>query len=640
MTSQETPPSLHSLVMGEDIMALELGLTKIDALVHTDGRTILELHFYNGKASPVVVTCDNDPSKTISNVKQVLIDSHQFVTERLDEFVALLSQSVNDLRRDLLAEAQNEASVQETQDSSPITVALDLVEEKKVDLFLDEVKTPYALVRVNGHLETIPIRHQNFEDWVGALYYRHNKAQGRNQVLSKEMIGRIQSILSFEARENDMKTLHLRVAAFLDTQTKCDENVVFYDLCNKNCEIVKITRNGWDMEPIEQNYKQVLFKRFAINNPQVYPKRDYPSNIMDQFIKLTNVHGDENNRLLTEVYIISLFLLANLPKPILIPHGLHGSGKSTFHEFIRLVVDPAAAPTTAFPRNTEELIQVLSHSYLTFFDNVSELSQLTADQLCRAVTGSGFTKRGLYTNDDDFIYNMRRAVGYNGINITTTRPDLLDRILNIQLKRIDKRRRETVELLTKELTQILPYILGYIFDVIVKVLNRLGEVKLVEKPRMADFAKMGELIARCLGYKEGKFTEVYNANIGLTNEEAISSNPVATAIIHLMDTTKEWEGFSMKLLSDLNVMIKEDKDISWISDNKEWPKGPTALSQRLTEVIPNLADIGIIVDREFDSHTRTNKIFIKRQPEAVTGLADADDRSKPSTEGVKNEEGT
>ncbi|MGA9154973.1 MAG: hypothetical protein WBZ36_30690, partial [Candidatus Nitrosopolaris sp.] len=59
------------------------------------------------------------------------------------------------------------------------------------------------------------------------------------------------------------------------------------------------------------------------------------------------------------------------------------------------------------------------------------------------------------------------------------------------------------------------YLLGYIFDVIVKVLNRMGEVKLVEKPRMADFAKMGELIARCLEYEEGKFTEVYNANIGL-----------------------------------------------------------------------------------------------------------------------------
>lgn len=157
----------------------------------------------------------------------------------------------------------------------------------------------------------------------------------------------------------------------------------------------------------------------------------------------------------------------------------------------------------------------------------------------------------------------------------------------MELDQKDKGRRK-LEGLTKELKRILPHLLGYIFDVIVNVLNRIGEVKLDELPRMADFAELGELIARCLGYEEGKFTEVYNANIGLTNEEAISANPVATAVIHLMDTKKEWDGFSMKLLSDFNVMIEGNQDISWISESKEWPKGPTALSHWLTEVIQTL----------------------------------------------------
>lgn len=99
-------------------------------------------------------------------------------------------------------------------------------------------------------------------------------------MLSKEGIGRIQSVLSFAANNNDMKTLNVRVAAF-DTETKdLDQNTVFYDLCNKNWEIVKITRHGWS---IEQNYNQVLFKRFPIMNPQVHPKRDYPPDIMDIF---------------------------------------------------------------------------------------------------------------------------------------------------------------------------------------------------------------------------------------------------------------------------------------------------------------------------------------------------------------------
>ena len=74
-----------------------------------------------------------------------------------------------------------------------------------------------------------------------------------------------------------------------------------------------------------------------------------------------------------------------------------------------------------------ELVQVLSHSYVTFFDNISKISEVTSDQLCRVVTGSGFVKRSLYTNDDDVIYNMKRAVGYNGINVSAHKADLLDR---------------------------------------------------------------------------------------------------------------------------------------------------------------------------------------------------------------------
>jgi hypothetical protein len=394
---------------------------------------------------------------------------------------------------------------------------------------------------------------------------------------------------------------------------------------------VKITSKGWD---IVKNCQEVYFKRWPINTSQVMPSKDYPPDMMDQFITLVNLYDEEDNKLLAKVYLISLFLLANLPKPMMIPHGIHGSGKSTFQEFIKLIVDPAAALTTAFPNDLKELVQILSHSYLTFFDNVSEMTQMSSDQLCRAVTGSGFTKRGLFTDDEDFIYNMKRAVGYNGINVTATRPDLLDRILNIELKPINKRQRKKLERLIKDLNRIRPYLLGYIFDVIVKVLNRIGEVKLDELPRMADFAEIGELIARCLDCKEGKFTEVYNANIGFTNEEAIGASPVATAVICLADSLKGegkqiWDGICIVLLSKLNEVVRLKTDASWVAGNKEWPKTPRALSDRLNEVIPNLMSIGIIVDRTYDSHAKSYKITIvdQREPNPTSELAGADNRS-------------
>jgi len=74
---------------------------------------------------------------------------------------------------------------------------------------------------------------------------------------------------------------------------------------------------------------------------------------------------------------------------------------------------------------------------------------------------------------------------------------------------------------------------------------------------MADFAELGELIARCLGYPNNKFTEVYNANIGFTNEEAINPSLVATMIIRLTNLQMVWSGSCMDLLSKLNALITQ-----------------------------------------------------------------------------------
>jgi hypothetical protein len=307
---------------------------------------ILTAFVANNKTGCIIASLNHvyDKKTVVSNIYQdwnKTIDSFVKRAEKKgisDMHITMLSDVLDD-NNEKVMQCLYDRIKEENTGSDRSAVALELVKGKVVDIFLDEVKAPYAVIKVDGHIETVPIKSQRFEDWIGALYYYHEKGQGQNSVLSKEGIGRVQSVLSFEAHNKDVKTLFVRVAAFVDTDTKnLDENIVFYDLCNKGWEIVKITRHGWS---IEQNYEQVLFKRFAIMNPQVYPLKDYPPDIMDQFIKLTNVYDDEDNKLLAEVYLVSLFLLANLPKPMMIPHGIHGSSKSTFQEFYKLVVDPS-----------------------------------------------------------------------------------------------------------------------------------------------------------------------------------------------------------------------------------------------------------------------------------------------------------
>ena len=44
----------------------------------------------------------------------------------------------------------------------------------------------------------------------------------------------------------------------------------------------------------------------------------------------------------------------------------------------------------------------------------------------------------LFTNDDETILNLKRCVALNGTSVVVTRPDLLDRTIIIDLKRIPK----------------------------------------------------------------------------------------------------------------------------------------------------------------------------------------------------------
>ncbi|MGA9172167.1 MAG: hypothetical protein WBZ20_18670 [Nitrososphaeraceae archaeon] len=598
--------------LDEDTIALDLNdtLQKEQIVrsftVNKKSQSIVVRLNHKDKQMTVVSTLYSDWNKTINSfsvrAKEKGVDNNHvlMLTDALDDNNGKVMECFFSQRNG------NGNDDQDRKDKE--AVALELIKGKVVELFLDEVKAPYAAIRVNEHVETMPIESKRFEDWVGAAYYHYQKAEGKDIVLSKEGIGKIQSILRFETNSNNdegkenVKTLHLRVAAFIDSKE------VYYDFGNPKWEIAKITPEDWEI--IKQHERNIFFKRFAIMNAQVYPKRDYPADIFDQFMKLTNVYNDEDNKLLASVYLISLFLLESLPKPMMLPHGTHGSAKSTFQEFIKLIVDPSAALTTAFPSDIKELVQALSHSYVTFFDNVSEIKEITSDQLCRVVTGSGFTKRGLYTDDEDIIYNMKRVVGYNGINVTATRADLLDRILTLHLKPIDKRNRRKLSALYKDFNNILPHLLGYIFDMIVKVLNRIDEVKLEEFPRMADFAEMGELISRCLGYSDGKFTEAYNRNIGFTNEEAVDANSVATAVRILMSTQAIWSGKNEDLRLKLNDMVSNKRELNGMLYSRGWPKTPHALSDRLNEITPSLKEIGIVIHKEFDAHTKSNTITI------------------------------
>ncbi len=383
-------------------------------------------------------------------------------------------------------------------------------------------------------------------------------------------------------------------------------DAIWYDLSNEEWSAVRITKEGWTIEAAPP----VLFRRQMHQQPQVQP---ISGGKMEEVLEFFNLAEGEQPLLLL-VYIVSCFL-PDIPHPVPILHGPQGAAKTTFARILRRLIDPSSVEVLSMPNVPNDLIQLLSHHWFAFFDNVTGLPEWASDALCRAVTGEGFSKRELYTDDDDVIYAFRRCVGLNGINLAAKKPDLLDRSILFRLERIAKERRQEERVLWRRFDEARPRILGAIFDALAGALRLREEIVLSGVPRMADFTYWGCAIARALGYAQDEFLRVYYDNIDEQHQEAIEGNVVATVILVLMEERQRWTGSASELLKELCDIAEHEKIGTHTSS---WPKSVNVLGRRLNEVKTNLAEANILIDSRKGTGGR-RIITIERAPVAVGG---------------------
>jgi hypothetical protein len=137
--------------------------------------------------------------------------------------------------------------------------------------------------------------------------------------------------------------------------------------------------------------------------------------------------------------------------------------------------------------------------------------------------------------------------------------------LVIKVKRIETKARRKKEDLDRKFEELRPFVLGYILDILVKVLNYRKDNKeeriLNGYPRMADFAEWGAIISRCIGYEKNEFINAYQENINSQNDDVIESSPVAEELIlFVKDMYKDcWEGTPTRLYKELTDIADQIK---------------------------------------------------------------------------------
>lgn len=343
-------------------------------------------------------------------------------------------------------------------------------------LFHDPSLESYVAMHVNGHLETCALKGKRTKRWLIRLMWDIEGKAARDEVLRAT-----RGVLGAKAEfEGPTYPLHNRVAA--------DANgAIWYDLANESWQAVRITPEAWEMaQP-----PRPLFRRYAHQRPQSVPQRtDDPKASLWQLFNYANV-TEEGERLLLACYVVSLFV-PDIAHPILDLYGSKGSGKSVTQKAIRHLVDPSATLVLSMSRQPKEVVQQLAHQYLSYYDNLSSLTDWQVDMLCRACTGEGQTKRRLYTDEEDVVFAFRRCVGMNGIGLASRRADLLDRSIVLGLPPLDKDHRADEQEMIKELLVVRPIMLGAIFSILSGAMPIWGEGEaayLATQFRMVSFAR-------------------------------------------------------------------------------------------------------------------------------------------------------
>jgi hypothetical protein len=432
------------------------------------------------------------------------------------------------------------------------------------------------------------------------LHFAETRTTANAQALADAIL-----VLEGESQRCEPTETALRVG-------RSDDGQLVLDLGRDDGQAVLITAYGWEVAPAP-----VLLWRTNATLPLPIPVAD---GNLAELRDLLNV-SDEAWPLIVAWLVAAL--MPNMPHPVLLLHGEHGTAKSSAARLLTSLIDRCASQPRTAPQDVEDWCVAAAASWVTCLDNVSDIRPWLSDAICRAVTGDGLLRRQLYTDSDVSVLAFKRVIALTSVDPGRLAGDLADRLLDVGLERIPEDQRASEEDLAATWAKAHPAALGGLLNVAVSVLQELPTVRRTNLPRMADFARVLLAVDRVLG-TSGYAT--YADLARAVNEAVVDSDSVAVAIRERI-RIQPWEGTASELLR----LLTPEKP------PKDWPTTPQGMGGRLKRVAPALRAVGWTIEkllREPGKGTRGWTIAppaTENEPPPADGVAATSSRTSPSS---------
>lgn len=439
----------------------------------------------------------------------------------------------------------------------------------------------YATITTNEHREHYNVQSNSFKSWLDRQYYLRVARSSGVQAMKDALL----TIEGWAKYEGELHNPHIRVGGY--------DGKIYLDLADDYWQAIEITSDGWKVisnAPVRFIRKKGML---ALPEPQTGTLSDLAA--LRDLINLP----DDNSWTLFLSALLAAYLPTG-PYPVVVIVAEQGCGKSFLCRVFRSLIDPSSTPLRVAPKDENNLFIAATSGWIVALDNLSKMTPNLSDLICMLSTGAGLSKRQLFTDGDEVLFNASRLVIINGIDDLATRGDLVDRAVFLNLPTIPKDRRKTEAEINARLDAIRPAVLGAMLDAVSYAIRTRLNVKLEQLPRMADFATWATAAETKLGLTTGKFMEAYTGNRRDAIDLALEASPVAQIIRKM---TLPWEGTTSDLLQALRSR--------WVVfDSQRFPSNAKVLSDQLRRVAPALRQSGVEI--AWVKHKRQRTIRIDR----------------------------
>jgi hypothetical protein len=351
---------------------------------------------------------------------------------------------------------------------------------------------------------------------------------------------------------------------------------VYIDMGDTAGRVIEIGYGKWKVV----DTAPVLFRRTKLTGAMPHPHR--PGNLAKlwEFVAV-----EEDDQPLILAWLVAVLIHFDVPHTILLLIAEQGSAKSSITRILVSLVDPSPVPLRKAPRDADSWVTAAAASWVVALDNLSgSLADWLSDSLCRASTGDGDVRRALYTDSDVSVLQFRRCPILNGVDLAIGQGDLAERVLPVDLKRPEHRRRE--DELAESWHKAKPHVLGGLLELAAQALARLPAVKVDDMPRMADFAAVLAAVDLVLGTRGLARYQERSKRIAADTLDDPFIGALVERRLNVTDKT------SAEILAVLKPTSPDWKP------PREWPKNARSVTGQLTRHAPALRAQGWRIDND------------------------------------------